>query len=65
MSNYTDPTATAALGTIEREWREKKELARRLRRLRKLGLLDDRLRAFANHSLNGIFSPLYLEIFRD
>ncbi len=65
MSNYADPTANAALGTVEKEWREKKKLARKLRHIYKLGLMDDRLRAYANHQFTGIFSPLYREIFQD
>ena len=65
MSNYADPTASAALGNIEKEFQEKKKLAKQLRRIRKLGLMDDRLRALANRQFTGIFSNLYWEVFLD
>ena len=65
MSNYADPTATNALGNIEKEFREKKKLALYLRRARRLGLLDDRLHALAKRQLTGIYIHLYREIFRD
>ena len=65
MRNYSDPTANAAIGAIEREFRAKKKLAKRLRALWLEGKLTDQIIDRALPHFSGIFSSLWAEVFRE
>lgn len=59
MSNYySNPTANAAIGTVDREIRQKTKLARRYKRLRRSGPLSPAQEARVRQELRGIFRPL-------
>ena len=63
MRNYSDPTANAAIGAVERELREKKKTAKKLKELRKSGLLTEEMLMQARRQFTGIFTHLYSLIF--
>ena len=65
MRNYSDPTANAAIGAIEREFRAKQKLAKRLRALWLAGKLTDHIIEQALPHFSGIFSSLWADIFRE
>ena len=58
MSYYSDPTANAALGKIQREMRIKEKRARHLIRRRRQGLLSPEAEAQARKEFTGIYRHL-------
>ncbi|MBQ3103076.1 MAG: hypothetical protein IJC58_02200 [Oscillospiraceae bacterium] len=63
MSIYRkDPTADRAIGALEREWKEKEKLAKRVRRLREQGLLRPHMEARLRREFTGIYRRLWNEI---
>ena len=65
MSHYSNPTANAAIGAVDKEIRAKEKLAKRLKALRKKGLLSPGEVAGARHQFPGIHRRLYMSIFED
>ena len=65
MRNYSDPTANAAIGAVDREFKSKKKLAKRLRALWLEGKLTDHIIEQALPHFSGIFSSLWADIFRE
>jgi len=65
MRNDSDPTASAAIGAIDREFKAKEKLAKRLRFLRRRGLLTEKELTEAGRQFTGIFAGLYLVIFEE
>ena len=65
MSYYSNLTANAAMGAVDKEIRAKKKLAKRLRALRRKGILRAEEIAAYRCEFRGIHRRLYAEIFRD
>ena len=65
MSYYSNPTANAAMGAVDKEIRTKKKLAKRLKILRKQGLLSETQIAVYRCEFRGIYRRFYADIFRD
>jgi len=65
MKNYSDPTANAAIGSVDKEFRAKQKLAVRLKALRLDGKLSDKTLNEARKEFTGIFARLYDGIFED
>jgi len=63
MRSYSDPTANAAIGAVDKEFREKKRLAQKLKRLRKEGVLTEEEVRQSRKQFTGVFSNLYFLIF--
>lgn len=64
MSNYSDPTASAALGSVQREYEAKKKFARKLKSLYRQGLLSDEYLRTVSRWYRGVYAHLYDEIFQ-
>ncbi len=59
MSNYySDPTANAAIGSIDKEMKRLTAKAHRIRRLRERGALTEADVAFAHEHFRGYFRQL-------
>ena len=54
-----DPTAAQALGALEKEWEEKEELAKYVRRLREQQLLRPHMEARLRREFTGIYRRLW------
>lgn len=65
MRNYSDPTANAAIGSVEREFKAKQKLAKTLRLLRLEGKIGEKDLAKARRQFTGIFAHLFDEVLRD
>lgn len=65
MRNYSDPTANAAIGAVEKEFKAKEKYAKRLKELRRNGLISEKTLAKARADFPGIFSVLYVKIFEE
>lgn len=66
MSNhYSDPTANAAIGTIDREIRRMAKKADRIRDRRKAGSLTPAEVAAAKREFHGIFRSLLIQALTD
>lgn len=63
MSYYSNPTANAAIGAVDKEIRAKQKFAKRLKALRKKGLISDEEIARARCRFPGLYRRFYLEIF--
>lgn len=61
MSYYSNPTANAAIGAVDREIRIMKKRAKELRRLKAQGRLTPQIKAEARKQFPGIFYRFYLE----
>ncbi len=62
MSNYrSDPTATAAIGAVDKEIRQMTKRAKRIKELRRRGLLTPEAEARARREFSGIFRSLLRE----
>ncbi len=59
MANYhSDPTANAAIGTVDKEFKTMRKIAERLKALRKSGRLTPEAEARARSQFTGIFSHI-------
>lgn len=58
MSHYSDPTASAAIGAVDRELRRMRKEARRLRQLRDQGRLTREEELEARWRFKGIYRRL-------
>ena len=65
MSYYSNPTANAAMGAVDREIRIMKKRATEIRRLRKQGRLTPQMQAEARKQFPGIFYRFYVEALED
>lgn len=66
MSNhYSDPTASAAIGSIDREIRRMSKKADRIRDRRKAGRLTPAELTAARREFHGIFRPLLIRALAD
>ena len=66
MSNhYSDPTASAAIGSIDREIRRMAKKADRIRDRRKAGRLTPAELTAARREFHGIFRPLLIRALAD
>lgn len=65
MRSYSDPTANAAIATVDREIKRKKKLAEKYRELYHRGVLDDEDLIRISRKFTGIFSNIYYEIFKE
>lgn len=65
MSYYSNPTANAAMGAVDKEIRAKKKYAKRLKALRKNGLISDEEIARVRCRFPGIYRRFYLDIFKN
>lgn len=65
MSYYSNPTANAAMGAVDREIRIMKKRAKEIRRLRKQCRLTPQMQAEARKQFPGIFCRFYLEALED
>ncbi len=65
MRSYSDPTANAALGAIEKEFRDKEKQIDRLKALRRKGKLSDEQVLEASRQFTGIFRHVFDEFWRD
>jgi hypothetical protein len=66
MSNhYSDPTASAAIGSIDREIRRMAKKADRIRDRRKAGRLTPAEHTDARREFHGIFRPLLIRALAD
>lgn len=63
-NNHADPTANAAIGAIQKEWKKKEAEAKRLAALRKKGLLSPEAEAAARSQFRGIYRGLLKTTFQ-
>ena len=64
-NHYSDPTANAAIGSIDREMRTMRKTAEWLGRMKSLGLLSPEQIANARRQFTGIFAPILENALRD
>ena len=64
VRHYSDPTANAAIGAIEKELKARKAYVKKLNLLYRQGLLSDEYLKCISRQFTGIFAYLYEEIFR-
>ena len=65
MSYYSNPTANAAIGAVDKEMKAMQKKARRLKELRRKGLLTPQEEALARRQFIGIYRRLLEEALRD
>lgn len=58
MSYYSNPTANAAIGTIDRQIRKMEKLAKHLKERKAAGRLTPSQEAAAYRQFKGIFRPI-------
>ena len=58
MSYYSNPTANAAIGTVDREIRKMEKRAKRLKERKERGQLSPQQEAAAYRQFTGIFRPI-------
>ena len=65
MSHYSDPTANAAIGTVDREIRMMRKRAEQIKRRRKNGQLTNEELALARKQFVGIYARFLREALED
>lgn len=65
MSYYSDPTANAAIGTVDREIRRLRKRAEQIRRRRQKGLLTKQEEEDARREFVGIYKRFLMEALED
>jgi hypothetical protein len=65
MSYYSDPTANAAIGTVDREIRRLRKRAEQIRRRRQKGLLTKQEEEDARREFVGIYRRFLMEALED
>ena len=65
MSYYSDPTANAAIGTVDREIRRLRKRAEQIRRRRQKGVLTKQEEEDARREFVGIYRRFLLEALED
>ena len=64
MAKYSNPTANAAIGAIEREMKAKEKKVKVAKELYSQGKLSDDMMISLYREFKGIYRPLLWEIFR-
>ena len=64
MSKYSNPTANAAIGAVEREMKAKEKKVKVAKELYTQGKLSDDMMISLYREFKGIYRPLLWEIFR-
>lgn len=65
MSYYSNPTANAAIGAVDKEMKAMQKKALRLKELRRKGLLTPQEEALARRQFIGIYRRLLEDALRD
>lgn len=65
MNHYSNPTANAAIGTVDREIRRMRKRAQQIKRLRRQGRLTLQEEALARKQFVGIYRRFLLEALED
>jgi hypothetical protein len=65
MNHYSNPTANAAIGTVDREIRMMRKRAQQIKRLRRQGRLTPQEEALARKQFVGIYRRFLLEALED
>lgn len=65
MSYYSDPTANAAIGTVDREIRRLRKRAEQIRRRRQKGLLTKQEEEDARREFVGIYRRFLMDALED
>ncbi len=65
MSYHSDPTASQALGSINREFSRLEKRAKHLRKLRREGRLSDEQLAKAQEEFTGIYRHVLTRVMRE
>jgi hypothetical protein len=65
MNHYSNPTANAAIGTVDREIRRMRKRAQQIKRLRRQGRLTPQEEALARKQFVGIYRRFLLEALED
>jgi hypothetical protein len=65
MNHYSNPTANAAIGTVDREIRVMRKRAQQIKRLRRQGRLTPQEEALARKQFVGIYRRFLLEALKD
>lgn len=65
MSHYSNPTANAAIGTVDREIRMMRKRAEQIKRRRKSGQLTNEELAVASKQFTGIYARFLREALED
>lgn len=63
MTKYSNPTANAAIGAVEREMKKKEKKIKYARELYQQGKLSDDMMISLYREFKGIYRPLLWEIF--
>ena len=61
MSHYSNPTANAAIGNVDREIRQMQKFAKQISRLRRMGILTAEDELLARKKFTGIYRRFLLE----
>lgn len=64
MAKYSNPTANAAIGAVEREMKAKEKKVKVAKELYSQGKLSDDMMISLYREFKGIYRPLLWEIFR-
>ena len=64
MAKYSNPTANAAIGAVEREMKAKEKKVKVAKELYTQGKLSDDMMISSYREFKGIYRPLLWEIFR-
>ena len=64
MAKYSNPTANAAIGAVEREMKAKEKKVKVAKELYAQGKLSDDMMISLYREFKGIYRPLLWEIFR-
>lgn len=65
MSYYSNPTENAAIGAVEKELKQMRKYAKRVKKLHRLGLLQPEDEARLRRHFSGIYRPLLLSALSD
>lgn len=65
MSHYSNPTANAAIGSVDREIKMMRKRAEQLKRRRRMGLLTPEEVALARKQFVGIYRRFLREALKD
>ena len=64
MAKYSNPTANAAIGAVEREMKAKEKKVKVAKELYSQGKLSDDMMISLYREFKGIYRPLLWEVFR-
>ena len=65
MSHYSNPTADAAIGSIDREIRKMEKRAAKLKKQKAAGRLSAQQEAAAYREFSGIFRPILIKALKE